>query len=48
MDAKYDITLYVYDITNGLARALSPQFLGYQIEGVWHSSIVVYGIEYYF
>jgi len=28
MDAKQDVKLYVYDISNGLARSLSPMLLG--------------------
>ena len=68
------VQLYVYDLSNGLARKLSPLLLNKQvvqiltdasylhvsqlllitcsraaqIEGVWHTSIVVGGLEYYF
>lgn len=27
---------------------MSPMFLGKQIDGIWHTGIVIYGIEYYF
>ena len=39
--------LYVYDLSGGMARALSPTLLGHQIDGVWHTSVVVGGCEYY-
>eukprot|EP00731_Ephydatia_muelleri_P030207 Em0021g730a len=42
------VQLYVYDLTKGLAAQLSPLFLGKQIEGVWHTGVVVYGTEYFF
>lgn len=42
------VVLLVYDISNGLAANLSPMFLGKRIEGVWHTGLVVFGIEYYF
>ena len=31
-----------------MAKAFSPMFLGKQIDGIWHTGIVVYGKEYYF
>jgi hypothetical protein len=31
-----------------MAKALSPMLLGKQIEGVWHSSLIVYGKEYFY
>lgn len=31
-----------------MAKGMSQMFLGKQIEGVWHTSIVVYGTEYFF
>lgn len=40
------VTLYVYDLSNGLAKALSLGMAGIQIDGVWHSSIKIYGREY--
>ncbi|KAF2259274.1 DUF862-domain-containing protein [Lojkania enalia] len=43
-----DIQLYVYDLSRGLARAMSQQFLGTQIDAVYHTSLVFEGIEYYF
>ena len=42
------VRLYVYDLSGGVARALSPSLLGIQIDAVYHTSIVVRGIEHYF
>ena len=41
-----DVQLYVYDLSNGLARSLSPALLGIQIDAVYHTSIVMDGVEY--
>ena len=35
-------------LIQGMAKGMSQMFLGKQIDGVWHTSIVVYGVEYYF
>ncbi|KAF2838147.1 thioredoxin [Patellaria atrata CBS 101060] len=43
-----DVQLYVYDLSRGLARQLSMQFLGIQIDAVYHTSIVFGGVEYFF
>ncbi|KAF2627449.1 DUF862-domain-containing protein [Macroventuria anomochaeta] len=43
-----DVQLYVYDLSQGLARSMSRQFLGIQIDAVYHTSIVLEGIEYYY
>ncbi|GIL46232.1 hypothetical protein Vafri_3262 [Volvox africanus] len=42
------VILYVYDLTNGLARSLSPMLLGQQIDAIYHTGVVVGGIEYFF
>jgi hypothetical protein len=47
MDAL-DVHLHVYDLSQGLAAQLSPVLLGRQVDGVWHTAIVVGGIEFYF
>ncbi|KAF2825579.1 DUF862-domain-containing protein [Ophiobolus disseminans] len=43
-----DVQLYVYDLSQGLARSMSRNFLGTQIDAVYHTSIVLDNIEYYF
>lgn len=42
------VTLFVYDLTMGMARMLSPGLIGRQIEGIWHTAVVVYGTEFFF
>ena len=40
--------VYLYDLSQGAAKELSPGLLGRALEGVWHSAVVVYGREYSF
>lgn len=40
--------LYVYDLSNGLAKSLSRQLTGRQFDAIYHTSIVVYGVEWFF
>ncbi|GAA6059805.1 hypothetical protein JCM10212_003700 [Sporobolomyces blumeae] len=42
------VTLYVYDLSNGLAQSLGPMLVGRPVEGIWHTSVVLYGIEVWF
>ncbi|KAJ7254321.1 PPPDE putative peptidase domain-containing protein [Mycena haematopus] len=42
------VQLYIYDLSNGLAKQLSVQLTGRQIDGIWHSSIVVFGKEVFY
>ncbi|VFV35604.1 achain crystal structure of human pppde1 [Lynx pardinus] len=49
----YPVKLYVYDLSKGLARRLSPiphhaGLNGKQLEGIWHTSIVVHKDEFFF
>jgi hypothetical protein len=41
-----NVQLYVYDLSNGLARQISLALLGTQIDAVYHTSIVMEGLEY--
>ncbi|WAQ96638.1 DESI1-like protein [Mya arenaria] len=43
-----EVKVYIYDLSRGLARSMSQAFLGKQIDGVWHTGIVVFGKEYFF
>uniref|UniRef100_A0A0A9YE96 PPPDE peptidase domain-containing protein 2 n=1 Tax=Lygus hesperus TaxID=30085 RepID=A0A0A9YE96_LYGHE len=43
-----DVYLYIYDLSNGMARVLSPSVIGRQIDGIWHTGIVVYNREYFY
>lgn len=42
------VTLHVYDLSQGMARQLSPALLGKTIDGVWHTGVLVFGKEYFF
>lgn len=46
--SSYNVNLYIYDLSKGLARQLSPMMLGKQVEGIWHTSIVAYGEEFFY
>lgn len=48
MDESSDVVLYIYDLTQGMAAMMSQMLLGRQIEGIWHTAVVVYGREYFF
>ncbi|CAG8155709.1 unnamed protein product [Penicillium salamii] len=43
-----DVQLYVYDLSKGLARMYSLALTGTQMDAIYHTSIVLNGIEYYF
>lgn len=45
---EYRVQVYLYDLSQGMAKALSQGFLGKQIDGIWHTGIVVYGHEYFY
>ncbi|CAB4429926.1 unnamed protein product [Rhizophagus irregularis] len=40
------VKLYIYDLSRGMARALSMGFTGRQLDGIWHTSVVVYVCEF--
>ena len=42
------VQIYQYDLTNGMLRSMGRNLIGKNIEGIWHTSCVVYGIEYYY
>jgi len=46
----YEVKLAVYDLSHGLARSLSAQFLGPQhiLDIIPHTAILAFGKEYYF
>ncbi|KAI4845010.1 DUF862-domain-containing protein, partial [Aureobasidium sp. EXF-8846] len=43
-----DVQLYVYDLSQGMARMLSQGLLGIHIDAVYHTSLVFGGVEYMF
>lgn len=48
MSQEFPVLLNVYDLSQGMAKSMSKQMVGVQIDGIWHTGIVVYGQEFYF
>lgn len=46
--AKEEVFLRVYDLSFGNAKRMSEQFLGFKVDGIWHTSIEVFGKEFFF
>ena len=42
------VQIYQYDLTNGLLRTMGRNLIGRNIDGIWHTSCVVFGVEYYY
>ena len=42
------VELYVYDLSGGMAKTMSMGLVGKQIDGIWHTSVVIFGKEYCF
>jgi len=45
---NHTVDLYIYDLTQGMARVMSQMILGRVLDGVWHTGVVVYGREYFY
>lgn len=45
---EWPVTLHLYDLSRGFATMLGPMLLSKELEGVWHTGLVVFGKEYYF
>ncbi|CAI7641408.1 unnamed protein product [Penicillium pancosmium] len=43
-----DVELYVYDLSQGLARMYSQPLTGTQIDAIYHTALVLNGVEYFF
>jgi hypothetical protein len=43
-----EVYLYVYDLSQGMARQLSLALTGKQIDGIYHTAVVVGNVEYAF
>lgn len=41
-----DVHLLVYDLSGGMARQMSMGLLGFQLDAIYHTSIMLNGIEY--
>lgn len=46
-EESHPVEVYVYDLSQGLAPHLSQQILGVHLEAIYHTSVVVFGKEYY-
>ena len=44
----FPVKLHLYDLSNGMARSMSLSIIGKQLDGIWHSGIAVYGVEYFY
>jgi hypothetical protein len=44
----FPVKALVYDLSQGMAQNMSLPLLGYKIDGIWHTSVVVHGVEYYY
>ncbi|CAM9612388.1 unnamed protein product, partial [Choristocarpus tenellus] len=44
----HKVQLALYDLSRGLAKSMSMAILGKQIDGIWHTGVIVYGKEYFF
>lgn len=42
------IELYVYDLSHGLASTLGQQLTGKQIDGIWHTALVLFDMEIFY
>jgi len=45
---KQAVSLALYDLSDGLASRISPYIFGQQLDGLWHTSIWAFGVEYYY
>ena len=45
---SHPVYLRVYDLSRGMAKQMSMSFLGKQVDGIWHTGILVHGREYFF
>ncbi|KAG0219802.1 hypothetical protein BGX33_000644 [Mortierella sp. NVP41] len=42
------VTLFVYDLSQGMARTMSLRFTGRQIDAIYHTSVVIFGREFFY
>lgn len=48
MKKEQEVILLQYDLTGGMATKIVKFMTGLDIEGIWHTSLVIYGKEYFF
>jgi hypothetical protein len=42
-----EVVLHVYDLSMGWAKKLSLSVVGKQLDGIWHTGVVVFGTEFF-
>lgn len=47
MDQGFSVKVAVYDLSHGLAAIYSPMILNTKLDAIYHTSVLVYGKEYY-
>jgi len=45
---EFEVYLYQYDISHGAAKTFIKFMTGLDLEGIWHTSVVVYEYEFYY
>lgn len=48
MEEHSTVKVRIYDLSQGLAKNLSRMLIGKQIDGIWHTGVVVFGKEYFY
>ncbi|SGY79121.1 BQ5605_C008g05049 [Microbotryum silenes-dioicae] len=48
MVAAEPVSLYVYDLSNGMAKQWGRMLTGRDVEGIWHTSLVLHGMEVFY
>ncbi|KAK6455986.1 PPPDE putative peptidase domain-containing protein [Scheffersomyces xylosifermentans] len=46
-EPSYDVKVYVYDLSHGMAAAYAPMILGINLDAIYHTSVVIYNKEHY-
>jgi thiol-disulfide isomerase/thioredoxin len=45
---SFSVMLNLYDLSNGMAKQFGKALVGMNVDGIWHSGIVIYGKEFYY
>jgi hypothetical protein len=48
MSDTWDVEVWIYDLTGGMAGMMSQSLLGFHLEAIYHTAIIYNGMEYYF
>ncbi|GAW83560.1 hypothetical protein, conserved [Plasmodium gonderi] len=48
MAPSFSVKLKIYDLSRGMVKMWSPLLIGKQINGVWHTAVWVYDMEYFY